>query len=133
MKKFYLVSLAAVVFALPGCGEDHPSNGYTQKGMASWYGRDWDGRPTADGERFHMNQLTAAHRTLPFNTIVQVENLNNGRTVQVRINDRGPYTGGRIIDLSEAAAHELAVGGAGVVPVELEVIQLGDNRRVKEH
>jgi rare lipoprotein A len=99
--------------------------GETEKGDASWYGADFQGKTTANGETFDKNQMTAAHRHLPFNTIVKVTNLSNGISVEVRINDRGPYEGGRIIDVSEAAADILQMKKAGVIPVEIEVIQLG--------
>ncbi len=103
--------------------------GETQHGMASWYGAE-NGRHTASGERFDPNQLTAAHRHLPFGTIVRVTNQQNGLSVDVRINDRGPFGGGgRIIDLSSAAADVLQMKKAGIVPVEVEVIELGSPAR----
>jgi rare lipoprotein A len=92
------------------------------QGKASWYGREQHGHMTASGERFNMNALTAAHRTLRMNTRVRVINLRNGRSVIVRINDRGPYGRGRIIDVSAAAARQLDMMGAGVVPVRIEVL-----------
>lgn len=94
-----------------------------QDGMASWYGGKHHGGPTASGERFDKNAMTAAHRTLPMNTRVRVTSKRNGRTVIVRINDRGPYSKGRIIDLSEAAARVLDMIDAGVVPVRIEVLR----------
>lgn len=95
-----------------------------QDGLATWYGGAHQGGPTASGERFDKNAMTAAHRTLPMNTFVRVTNKKNGRTVEVRINDRGPYgSKARIIDLSEAAARRLDMIDAGVVPVHLEVIK----------
>lgn len=97
-------------------------HGMVQEGLASWYGREQQGHLTADGERFDMHQLTAAHRTLPMNTRVRVTNLRNGRQVVVRINDRGPYSRKRIIDLSRAAAVKLDMIGAGVVPARVEVL-----------
>lgn len=96
-------------------------------GMASWYGPGFHGNMSASGERFDQNALTAAHRTLPFGTIVQVTNLDNGRTVSVRINDRGPFSGGRVIDLSAGAARVLGLMDSGVAPVRLEI---RDSRRV---
>ncbi|MGB7443902.1 MAG: septal ring lytic transglycosylase RlpA family protein [Coleofasciculaceae cyanobacterium] len=93
------------------------------KGLASWYGPGFHGRRSASGERFNQNALTAAHRSLPFGTKVQVTNLRNGRSVVVRINDRGPYTGGRVIDLSAAAARVLGMVNAGVAPVSVEVLK----------
>jgi rare lipoprotein A len=88
-----------------------------QAGIASWYGPGFHGRTTANGERFNTHALTAAHRTLPFGTKVRVTNRNNGRSVVVRINDRGPYVGGRVIDLSNASAR--ALGMSGVAKVSL--------------
>lgn len=93
---------------------------FSQAGQASWYGQDHHGKKTANGEPFDMNALTAAHRNLPFGTIVRVTNMANSRTVQVRINDRGPFVAGRIIDLSARAARELGIGDKGVVPVRVE-------------
>jgi len=99
-----------------------------QKGRAAWYCNEYHGRPTASGEIYNQNGMTAAHRTLPFDTIVVVKNLRNGKTVKVRINDRGPFTGGRIIDLSRGAARKLGMIADGVVPVRLEVIKWGNRR-----
>lgn len=94
---------------------------FRAQGMASWYGPGFEGAMSASGEPFNPNALTAAHRTLPFGTIVQVTNLDNGRTVSVRINDRGPFSGGRVIDLSAGAARMLGLMQSGVAPVRLEV------------
>lgn len=95
-----------------------------QSGMASWYGPGFAGRRTANGEVFDPSQLTAAHRELPFNTLVRVVNETNGESVVVRINDRGPFKGGRIIDLSRAAAEAVGMIGSGVARVRLEVLTL---------
>jgi rare lipoprotein A len=92
-----------------------------QRGQASWYGPRFNGRRTASGERFDMTEFTAAHRTLPFGTLVRVHSLVNGRDVDVRITDRGPYAGNRIIDLSRAAAEELGMLGLGFKEVVLMV------------
>ncbi len=92
-----------------------------QRGTASWYGPRFNGRRTASGERFDMTEFTAAHRTLPFGTLVRVHSLVNGRDVDVRITDRGPYAGNRIIDLSRAAAEELGMLGLGFKEVVLMV------------
>jgi rare lipoprotein A len=94
-----------------------------QEGMASWYGREQHGQLTANGERFDMRALTAAHKTLKMHTRVRVTNKLNGRQVTVRINDRGPYSRGRIIDLSMAAAQILGMIERGVVPVLVEVLR----------
>jgi rare lipoprotein A len=96
--------------------------GYEERGIASYYGKKFHGRTTANGERFDMHELTAAHRTLPFDTVVRVKNLNNGREVRVRINDRGPFKKGRIIDLSRGAAKKLDMIEAGIVPVRIKVV-----------
>jgi len=94
-----------------------------ETGEASWYGGKFQGRLTANGERFDTNMLTAAHKTLPFNTIVEVKNLGNDKIVHVRINDRGPFVEGRIIDLSRAAASRLDMVGKGVANVEIRIIE----------
>jgi rare lipoprotein A len=91
-------------------------------GAASWYGGQFHGRTTANGERYNMNDLTAAHRSLPFGTKVRVTNVKNGKSVVVRINDRGPYVGKRVIDLSRGAAQKVSMIGSGVAPVRLEVV-----------
>jgi rare lipoprotein A len=96
--------------------------GYTEEGNASWYGIPFNGRRASNGELYDMYKLTAAHRTLPFETMVRVTNLNNGKTTTVRITDRGPFVDNRIIDLSLAAAREIESVGPGVVPVHLEVL-----------
>lgn len=96
--------------------------GYTEEGNASWYGNPFNGRRASNGEIYDMYKLTAAHRTLPFETMVRVTNLNNGKSTTVRITDRGPFVDNRIIDLSLAAAREIESVGPGVVPVRLEVI-----------
>lgn len=93
-----------------------------RKGMASWYGPGFHGRLTANGERYNQNGLTAAHKTLPFGTQVRVTNLRNGRSVIVRINDRGPFVGGRVIDLSKGAASVIGLVSSGVAPVQLEIL-----------
>ena len=95
---------------------------YGSVGLASWYGNNWRGRKTASGEKFDPDRLTAAHRVLPFGTMVKVTNLENDRQVRVRINDRGPYIRGRIIDLSLAAARRLDIVKEGIAKVKLEVI-----------
>lgn len=93
-----------------------------QTGMASWYGPDFHGKATSSTEIYNMYDMTAAHRSLPFGTHVMVTNLNNGKSVKVKINDRGPFVKGRIIDLSYAAAQVLDAVGPGVIPVKLEIL-----------
>ena len=113
--------LLSVLTFLSACSSVGPGAAerpvFSQVGVASWYGRDHQGHRTASGERFDMHALTAAHRTLPFDTVVRVTRLDTGRAVTVRINDRGPYERGRMIDLSAAAARALEIttdGGAEV-------------------
>ena len=96
------------------------------QGAASWYGPGFYGRTTANGERFRKGTLTAAHRTLPFGTKVRVTNLSNGRSVVVRINDRGPFKYHRVIDLAHGAASQLRMMQAGEVPVKLEILAKDD-------
>ena len=96
--------------------------GWSQRGIASWYGPNFHGKYTSDGEIYNMFAYTAAHKTLPMNTIVKVTNLNNGKSVIVRINDRGPFVKGRIIDLSYAAAKKIGLDITGTAPVKLTVI-----------
>jgi rare lipoprotein A len=126
-----LCALACAALTLAGCAHKRrrivqtPSppqiiNGET--GLASWYGHPYDGRAAADGEIYHMEEFTAAHRTLPFGTWVRVVNLTNNKTVDVRITDRGPFVDGRIIDLSHAAAQAIGLIGPGVAPVRLDIL-----------
>ena len=106
------------------------ADGYVEEGVASWYGDEFHGRSTANGESFDMDALSAAHRTLPFDTWVEVENLENGRRLVVRVNDRGPFahTDERIIDLSRAAAAELGMLAAGTARVRVRVVSGPDSR-----
>jgi len=99
------------------------------KGLATWYGSVLDGHRTASGERFDMFAMTAAHKTLPFGTLVRVTNTNTGKSVDVRINDRGVLPGDHVIDLSYGAAKHLEILKTGVANVTLEVLALGSNRR----
>ena len=96
--------------------------GFTQTGIASWYGRDFHGKKTSNGETYNMNAMTAAHKTLPLGVYVKVYNWDNGREEIVRVNDRGPFVKGRIIDLSYAAAKKLGVDVAGTAPVRIEAL-----------
>lgn len=99
-----------------------PEPRFSQEGRASWYGNKHHGKKTANGERFDQHALTAAHRTLPFGSRILVTNLSNQRSVVVRINDRGPYSRNRILDVSRQAAHELDMLKAGVVQVHLQTL-----------
>ena len=122
-----IVLLFAIVMALTGCSKKAkiatpPKIGSTETGIASWYGHPYHGRRAANGVIYDMEKLTAAHRTYPFETWVRVTNLSNDRSVEVRIQDRGPFIRGRIIDLSHAAAREIEMIGPGVTKVKLTVI-----------
>lgn len=127
-RSFFVVLTGLAVNFLTGCATSSQTsyNCEPQHGLASWYGSEEQGRLTADGERFDLHKLTAAHRHLPFGSIVRVTNRANGASVEVRINDRGPYAGDdRIIDVSSAAADILQMKRAGIVPVEIEIVRLG--------
>src|SRR5690606_12525656 len=104
-----------------GCAHS-PAASQTQQGLASWYGVDYHGKKTASGEAFNMNDMTAAHKTLPMNSIVKVRNLATGQSLSVRITDRGPYCKCSIIDLSYAAAKKLGIVQKGMEQVEIEVL-----------
>ncbi len=93
---------------------------FSQTGTASWYGRQFHGRKTASGETFDMNAMTAAHRSLPLNCYIRVTNKNNGKSVVVKVNDRGPFHGNRVVDLSYGAAKQLGITNAGVAKVSIE-------------
>jgi rare lipoprotein A len=118
-----LAVLLIIALALSGCTTLKPREpAYQEQGMASWYGPGFHGKTTSNREIYDMHDMTAAHRTLPFGTHVMVTNLENGRSVTVRINDRGPFVKDRIIDLSYAAARQLDMLGPGVVKVRAEVL-----------
>jgi rare lipoprotein A len=127
------MAAAILLIVLTGCGRKRtvrapiapmPKIGDTENGIASWYGNPYHGRRAANGEIYDMEKMTAAHRTLPFETVVRVQNQKNRRTVDVRITDRGPFINGRIIDLSRAAARQIEMIGPGIVPVRVWVIGL---------
>lgn len=122
-----VLSFLLIVMAAGCAGRQAPATRpearrYAETGLASWYGKPFHGRRTASGERFDMHALTAAHRTLPFGSIVRVTDLESGRAVKVRINDRGPFRKDRIIDLSYAAARELGMLRRGVTRVGIDVL-----------
>ena len=133
-RRSILVSLAIAILALVtvGCATTTrrpaapdsagPEPGTRIDGLASWYGQQHQGRATASGEAFDMNKLTAAHRTLPFGTRLRVTNVENGKSVVVRVNDRGPHVPGRVLDLSLRAAKALGMVGEGVARVEVVVL-----------
>ena len=109
----------------PDPGSREPSSSSQLEGVASYYASDFNGRKTASGELYDMNELTAAHRTLPFGTKVKVTNLDTGKTVVVRINDRGPFKDDRVIDLSLGAAKQLGLIAIGTGRVILQILELG--------
>lgn len=135
MRRLPTLSCVALACLLGGCAAKRPPavpadpSGYVEQGIASWYGRKYHGRLTASGERYDMHELTAAHRTLPFGVRVEVTHRENRRRVIVRINDRGPFKAGRIIDLSYAAARELAMLDEGLAPVRIVVLPRGGEGR----
>ncbi len=128
-----IAACAALCIFLSGCARKKrtprvpaaPSVGAMETGVASWYGHPYHGRRAANGEIYDMEKMTAAHRTLPFGTRVMVTNLTNEKSVEVKINDRGPFAGGRIIDLSRAAAERIAMIGPGTAKVRVMVLGYG--------
>lgn len=138
MRSLSGAALAALLLLATGCLAPRPVyrtgpsvtrllGGFEQRGIASFYGPGFQGRQTASGEVFDMNDMTCAHRTLPFGTILRVENLGNGREATVRVNDRGPYVAGRIIDLSRGAAERLGMLESGTAEVLLRVVGVEDD------
>jgi len=131
MRALWLAITCALVLAFAACGSSKPTGKKStpaarsgvQFGKASWYGGKWHGRLTANGETYNKRTMTAAHKKLRFNTRVRVTNLKNGRSVILRINNRGPYAKGRIIDVSELAAEKLGMVEAGVVPCKVEILR----------
>jgi rare lipoprotein A len=135
MQKFSLI-IVLFLMILNACGSKQTAQssrrhltqdgfiktGQVLEGQASWYGGFFHGRRTANGEVFNKHELTAAHKSLPFGTILQVTNPETEKTIRVRINDRGPYIGKRILDLSQAAAHKLGYMGKGVAPLVAEIV-----------
>ena len=120
--------LTVIIFLFIGVSQPTfaQSNDKTQIGSASWYGSKYHGRKTSSGERYNKNDMTAAHKTLPFGTMVKVTNPANDKSVVLRINDRGPFVGNRIIDVSEAAARKLDIHESGVAKVKVEVIDASE-------
>src|SRR5262245_59180391 len=132
MRSQRIVFTFVIAGLLTGCAKKvkiakAPKIGSNETGIASWYGYPYHGRRAANGEIYDMEKLTAAHRTFPFDTWVRVTNLSNDRTVDVRIQDRGPFVKGRIIDLSHAAAREIDLLGVGITKVRLTVIAAPKN------
>ena len=145
MQRFvYSIVFVIITISMIGCvasprftsaKTDHPTeNSYamTEEGVASYYAEEFNGRKTSNGETYDMNGMTAAHRTIPFNSRVRVTNTATGKSIVVRINDRGPFKDNRIIDLSLAAAKELELIGSGTAGVRLEVLEPGAASTVRK-
>ena len=120
---------AALCLLVAGCATNRyqpPKPRDTVRGLASWYGKDFHGKPTANGEIYDMHGISAAHRELPLDTVLDVTHLGNGRQVRVRVNDRGPFVRGRILDLSYGAAKQLNMVNEGVAKVEIRIVSVGN-------
>jgi rare lipoprotein A len=131
LKTEYILAFFFIISSLfSGCSHMHaPERGWQQVGTASWYGKDFHGKPTASGEIYNMYGYSAAHKTLPLGTRVRVTNMKNNRQIVVPINDRGPFVGRRIIDMSYGAARHLGMVKEGLAKVHVEVIQTSQNLR----
>lgn len=129
MKRRAALATSLLVVLAAGCATNRyqpPRTGDSVRGLASWYGKDFHGKRTANGEVYDMYGISAAHRELPLGTVVDVTHLDNGRRIRARINDRGPYIKGRIIDLSYGAAQKLDMVNEGVARVEIRIVSIGD-------
>ena len=127
-----IIALAAIAVLVYGCATSAPpitTEPELLHGVASWYGEEFAGRTTANGEIFDPLLLTAAHRTLPFGTVIDVTNVKTSQTVRVRVNDRGPYIGNRMIDLSYAAAQKIGLIEPGTGEVDVKIVHLGEGDR----
>lgn len=129
--KTRVLAVALLALLSYGCATSRPQQPETGtlRGVASWYGEEFAGRTTANGEIFDPSGLTAAHRTLPFGTVLDVRNVKTAQSVRVRVNDRGPYIGNRVIDLSYAAAREIGLVEPGIGDVEISIVRLGSGER----
>ncbi len=141
MKKLNLLIIILVAVIFTGCSSTSTkttnsktaqySRSHALAGQASWYGRNYHGKLTASGEKYNMRKLTAAHKTLPFGTIVRVTNTTNNKSVDVKINDRGPFVAGRVIDLSPKAFNKIGNTDQGVIPVRIEILDDSNTFRYK--
>ncbi|MCH9740384.1 MAG: septal ring lytic transglycosylase RlpA family protein [Epsilonproteobacteria bacterium] len=120
LKKHKILTLSFLLLLTTSANAQNKKK--TQVGVGSWYGKPFHGRTTANGEKYNMYEYTAAHKTLPFNTVVEVTNLRNNRKIKVRINDRGPYAKKRIIDLSYLAAKKLGYVAKGIAKLKVKVL-----------
>ncbi|MES2370979.1 MAG: septal ring lytic transglycosylase RlpA family protein [Bacteroidota bacterium] len=119
MKRSFLFAIVAIILSTSCHRKSIPGESGTETGMASFYAETYNGKKTANGEIYNSSELTAAHKKLPFGTKVKVTNLANGKSVKVRVNDRGPFVAGRIIDLTKKAAKKIDMLAAGVVKVKI--------------
>jgi len=141
VESWWKSTIFLLVLLLPACGRHTPSVGSTstetksrsgifEYGIASWYGPGFHGKLTANGETYNMYAMTAAHKELPFDTWLRVDNLDNGRSTIVRINDRGPFIEGRIIDLSLSAAEDIGMVGPGTAQVDLYILDKNSSKKI---
>ncbi len=149
MKKYIHISIIIICISILVSCTSSPRYGTTKKGkgtsqtlkvrnkeligVSSYYGKDFHGKLTANGEVFDMYGITAAHKTLPLNTVIRVTNLDNNRSIILRVNDRGPFVKGRILDCSYGAAVKLDFVNQGTTKVKIEVIEIGDNKYMKHN
>ena len=137
MKRLNLIFIVLLLAILTGCSSTSTkktseySRRHALAGKASWYGKNFHGRLTASGEKYSVRKYTAAHKTLPFGTIVRVTNTKNNKSVDVKINDRGPYVKGRVIDLSPKAFGKIAHTNEGVIPVRIKILDDSNTFRYK--
>ncbi|MCC7203387.1 MAG: septal ring lytic transglycosylase RlpA family protein [Nitrospirae bacterium] len=122
----FIVALVVSSCTLPAHRSPYAA-GYVERGIASWYGEDFHGKPTSSGEIYNMYDLTAAHKLMPLGTVAKITNLENDQSVVVKINDRGPFVDGRIIDLSYSAAREIGMAEKGLSRVEIKVLKWGES------
>ena len=141
MKKLNLIVILFIAVIFTGCSSTSTkqtnsktsqySRNHQLRGQASWYGKNYHGKLTASGEKYNMRAYTAAHKTLPFGTIVKVTNTNNGKSVDVKINDRGPFIAGRVIDLSPKAFNKIGDTNQGLFPVTIQILDDSNTFRYK--
>ncbi|GLT14271.1 septal ring lytic transglycosylase RlpA family protein [Vibrio algivorus] len=138
LKKLNIIFTSLFIMILVGCSSaisesktQNYTNSHALTGQASWYGKKFHGKLTASGERYNMNAYTSAHKTLPFGTIVRVTNTANNKFVDVKINDRGPYVKGRVIDLSYQAFTQIGNVKKGTIPVQIEIVDDSNTFRYK--
>jgi rare lipoprotein A len=131
LNKLLTLTIAAILISAPALASARLHVGHTQKGMASYYHDRFQGNRTASGETYNKRIRSAAHKTLPLGTKVRVTRLSNGKSIVVKINDRGPFVKGRIIDLSRRAARDLGIIGRGVAKVEVEVLSFPKRKRAR--